>query len=97
MHSKPFRIPDDIPPSLCTLIELFCSDALRVRCVAEETVNAEILYLIRFFRHFGLPDSPEGLVCAVSPSAPPVRTARLVGPFHRAEHGADSPAVYPYR
>jgi len=69
MHSKPFRIPDDIPPSLCTLIELFCSDALRVRCVAEETVNAEILYLIRFFRHFGLPDSPEGLVCAVSPES----------------------------
>jgi len=69
MHSKPFRMPDDIPPSLCTLIELFCSDALRVRCVAEETVNAEILYLIRFFRHFGLPDSSDELVRVVSPGS----------------------------
>jgi len=69
MHLKPFRLPDDIPPSLRTLIELFCSDALRVRCVAEETVNAEILYLIRFFRHFGLPDSIDKLVCMVSPGS----------------------------
>jgi integrase/recombinase XerD len=69
MHSASVRIPGDMPPSLRTLIELFCSDALRVRCVAEETVNEEILYLIRFFRYFGLPDSSEGLVRAVSPGS----------------------------
>ena len=69
MHSKPFRMPDDIPPSLRALIELFCSDALRVRCVAGETINAEILYLIRFFRHFGLPDSCDELVRVVSPAS----------------------------
>jgi len=69
MPSASVRVPGDIPPSLRTLIELFCSDALRVRCVAEETVNAEILYLIRFFRHFGLPDSSEELVRVISPSS----------------------------
>jgi integrase/recombinase XerD len=69
MHSKQFHMPDDIPPSLCTLIELFCSESLRVRCVAEETVNAEILYLIRFFRHFGPPDSSGELVRVVSPES----------------------------
>lgn len=69
MPSASVRIPGDIPPSLCTLIELFCSDALRVRCVVGETVNAEILYLIRFFRHFGLPDSSEELVRVISPSS----------------------------
>ena len=69
MPSALFRLPDDIPSSLRTLIELFCSDALRVRCVADETVNAEILYLIRFFRHFGLPYSSEELVRVISPSS----------------------------
>jgi len=51
MHAASFRIPGDIPPSLYPLIELFHSDALRVRCVADETVNAEIIYIVRFFRH----------------------------------------------
>lgn len=69
MHSKSFRVPDDIPSSLRTLIELFCSDALRIRCVAVETINAEILYLIRFLRHFGLPETCEELIRLVSPGA----------------------------
>ena len=85
MPSAPFRMPDDIPTSLRTLIELFCSDALRVRCVAEETVNAEILYLIRFLRHFGLPDSCEELGRVVSPAS--------IGAFlveYTAEHSSGS-------
>ncbi len=76
MHPKSLRIPDDIPPSLRTLIEQFYSDALRVRCVADKTVNAEIRYLIRFFRHFGLPDSSDELVRVVSPGS---LSAFLVG------------------
>ncbi len=69
MHSKPFRMPDDIPPSLRTLIELFCSDALRVRCVVDKTAHAQIRYLLRFFRHLGLPDSCEKLFRAISPGS----------------------------
>jgi integrase/recombinase XerD len=69
MHSKPFRMPDDIPPSLRTLIELFCSDALRVRCVVDQTAHAQIRYLLRFFRHLGLPDSCEKLFRAISPGS----------------------------
>lgn len=69
MHSASIRIPGDITPSLRTLIERFCSEALRVRCVAEDTVNAEIIYIVRFFRHFGLPDSCEELVRVVSPGS----------------------------
>jgi integrase len=69
MHSVSVRIPVDIPPALHSLIELFYWDALRVRCIAEETVNAEIIYIVRFFRHFGFPSSPEGLVCVVSPGS----------------------------
>lgn len=67
MPSIPLRLPDDIPTSLSTLIELFCTDALRVRCVAVETAHTQILYLIRFFRHIGLPDSREELARRVSP------------------------------
>jgi len=67
MHSESFRIPGDIPPSLHPLIEQFCADALRVRSVAVETANAELLYLIRFLRYFGPPDSCEELVRVVSP------------------------------
>jgi len=69
MHSVSVRIPGDIPPALHSLIELFYLDALRVRCVADETVNAEIIYIVRFFRHFGLPDSCERLFLCVSPEA----------------------------
>ncbi|RKX38016.1 MAG: hypothetical protein DRP64_16460 [Verrucomicrobia bacterium] len=66
MHSLPFRIPDDIPPSLHPLIEQFCSDALRVRGVTQQTVRADICYLCRFFRHFGGPHSSSKLIQAVS-------------------------------
>jgi integrase/recombinase XerD len=69
MHLVSVRIPGDIPPALHSLIELFCLDALRVRCVADETANAEIIYIARFFRHFGLPDSCEELFLAVSPNS----------------------------
>ena len=69
MHSVSVRIPNDIPPSLHSLIDLFYSDALRVRCVADETVNAEIIYIARFCRHFGLPDSCEELFLTVSPNS----------------------------
>ena len=69
MHSVSVRIPGDIPPALHPLIELFYWDAIRVRCVAEETVNAEIIYIVRFFRHFGLPDSSDELVRVVSPGS----------------------------
>lgn len=69
MHSISIRLPSDIPPSLHALIELFYLDALRVRCVAKETVNAEIIYIVRFLRHFGLPDCCDELFMAVSPQA----------------------------
>lgn len=69
MQSVSVRIPGDIPPSLHSLIELFYLDALRVRCVADETVNAEIIYIVRFFRHFGLPDCCDELFMAASPEA----------------------------
>lgn len=69
MHSVSIRIPGDIPPSLHSLIELFYLDALRVRCVADETVNAEIIYIVRFFRHFGPPDCCYELFMAASPQA----------------------------
>ena len=67
MHSVSVRIPVDIPPALHSLIEMFYWDALRVRCVADETANAEIIYIARFCRHVGLPDSCEELFRAVSP------------------------------
>ena len=69
MHSVSVRIPVDIPPALHSLIEVFYWDALRVRGVAEETVNAEIIYIARFFRHVGLPDSCEELFLCVSPNS----------------------------
>jgi integrase len=69
MHSVLVRIPSDIPPALHSLIELFYLDALRIRCVAEETVNAEIIYIARFFRHFGPPDCCDELFVAASPEA----------------------------
>lgn len=69
MHSASFRIPEDIPPPLHPLIEQFCADALRVRGVAVETVNAETIYIARFFRHFAPPGSCEKLLEAVSPGA----------------------------
>ena len=69
MHSVSVRIPGDIPPALHPLIELFYWDALRVRCVAEETVYAEIIYIARFCRHVGLSDSCEELFLCVSPNS----------------------------
>ena len=69
MHPKSFRMPDGVPPSLRPLMELFGSDALRVRCIAGETLHEEILYLIRFFRHFDFPDSSEELARVVSPGS----------------------------
>lgn len=69
MPSAPVRIPSDIPPSLASLIDLFCSDALRVRCVVDQTAYTQIRYLLRFFRHLGLPDSCEELAGMVSPES----------------------------
>jgi len=66
MHSKSFRLPEEVPPSLCTLIEQFASNMLRVRGVASETAHIEVLYLIRFFRHFDFPDSVAELARVVS-------------------------------
>lgn len=66
MHSKSFRLPEEIPPSLRTLIEQFASDMLRVRGVASETAHIEVLYLIRFFRYFDFPDSVAELARVVS-------------------------------
>ena len=48
MHSA-FRIPDDVSPSLHPLINQFRTDALRIRGVAAETADAELLYICRFF------------------------------------------------
>jgi len=42
MHSA-FRIPDDVSPSLHPLINQFRTDALRIRGVAAETADAELL------------------------------------------------------
>jgi site-specific recombinase XerD len=67
MQTVSVRIPSDIPPSLHSLIELFYLDALRVRCVSDETVNAEIIYIIRFFRQLGLPDCCDALFRSISP------------------------------
>ena len=67
MQTVSVRIPGDIPPSLHSLIELFYLDALRVRCVSDETVNAEIIYIIRFFRQLGLPDCCDALFRSISP------------------------------
>ncbi len=69
MHSVSVRVPVDIPPALHSLIEMFYWDALRVRCVADETANAEIIYIARFCRHVGLPDSCEELFLCVSPNS----------------------------
>ena len=69
MYSASFRIPDDILPSLHSLIELFCSDALRIRGVTQQTVRSNICYLCRFFRHFDSPDSSSKFIQAVSPEA----------------------------
>ncbi|VGO14113.1 Tyrosine recombinase XerC [Pontiella desulfatans] len=69
MHSETFRIPDDLPPSLCILAEQFCTDAFRIRGITLETIRLEICYLCRFFRHFGPPASSDKLFQALSPGS----------------------------
>lgn len=69
MHSDTFGIPDDIPPSLRVLAERFCSDALRVRGITLTTLNHEICYLSRFFRHFGPPNSSDHLFQRLHPES----------------------------
>jgi len=63
MHSA-FRIPDDVSPSLHPLIKQFRADALRIRGVAAETADAELLYICRFFR---VVVSSDEVVRAISP------------------------------
>lgn len=67
MHSETFRIPDDLPPSLCILAEQFCSDAFRIRGITLETIRLEVCYLCRFFRYFGPPASSDRLFQTLSP------------------------------
>lgn len=69
MQPETFRIPADIPPALRSLIEEFGSDAFRIRNLSAENVNAQIIYIARFFRHFGPPGSCKELFGAVSPGS----------------------------
>ena len=69
MHPLSFRIPVDISPALHPLITAFFEDALQIRGVAVETVNAELLYIFRFFRCFGSNASCEKLMRSVSPES----------------------------
>jgi len=59
---SPVRV--DRPCSLAVLCEQYRRHALSVRCVAEDTVAEELLYLGRFFESFGPPAPPLSLLLA---------------------------------
>lgn len=58
-----------IPETLSALTEEYYKDALRVRCVCDETAKAAQPYLKRFFDYFGPPGSPESLFAVICPDS----------------------------
>ena len=63
----PSVAPAVTPPSLALPCEQYRRHALAVRSVAYGTVAEELLYLLRFFRHFGPPDTPAELFAVLDP------------------------------
>lgn len=61
----PVRV--DPPCSLALLCEQYRRHALSVRIVVPDTAKAELLYLGRFFAHFGPPESPSVLFASLVP------------------------------
>ena len=78
MLTVPFRVSDDIPPVLRTLLDLFYSDAILIRGVSDETIGNEIRYIIRFFRYLKHPDSCDEWFNLISPGS----IARFLAKYH---------------
>ncbi len=67
MQRFTFQIPGDIPASLKCLLELFIDDAIRLRHVAVDTINMELLYICRFLRFLKVQTSAEEWFRIVTP------------------------------
>ena len=67
--NKPDKGQSATPETLSDLAEEYHSNAVKDRCVCEETAKAERPYLKRLFEYFGPPDSPAELFARITPDS----------------------------